>query len=112
MQLETPSLSTLNETVSLAEQTLNRWLRAQSDTVIADTADPTIIKIDRLNTAVHALWRLTAIRKTLPRLIPYDQLNLDPIDVSSIADSAAIAEKLNPVVALSVVVITLHLSIK
>ena len=86
MQLATDNLSTLNDTVALAELTVNRWLRHESD-----TAD---IDVDRLNTAVHALWRLTAIRKTIPQLIPYEQLTPDPIDVSSITDSVALAESL------------------
>ena len=86
MQLATDNLSTLNDTVALAESTVNRWLRHETDTADLD--------IDRLNTAVHALWRLTAIRKTLPKLIPYEQLNLDSIDVSSLADSASLAESL------------------
>ena len=92
MKLETKNqLSTLTDSVSNAESILNKYLRHQSSTA---SADPTAINIDRAHTAVHALWRLTAIRKTIPTLTPHDQLTLEPIDVSSLTDSTALAEQI------------------
>ena len=92
MQLATKDpLSTLNQSTARAESVVNLWLRAQS---AAATADPAETNIDRVHTAVHALWRLAAIRKTLPTLVPRDQLTMEPIDVSLLTESASLAESI------------------